>query len=317
MGVDDSGVTAPREILPDRHYLITRRCTQRQFLLQPDDEVVQVFNYCLGEAAQRYRVTLLGWLAMSNHEHLLVRDNEGNLPEFMAHLHKMISKALNDHWIRQENFWAAEQPNIVYTVGPGDQFDKLIYVLANPVGADLVDHAHDWPGASSLSLHLSGRTMTVARPRFFRSDGPMPEEVTLRVERLRGFEDLDDEQWIEKVETAVRAAEDAARAQRLAKNVRVLGRKAVRNAKHTDTPATIEAKRRFRPRLACRDPERRRIELDAMTAFRLQYRDARDRWCAGERTVPFPLGTYRMLEFGVVIAGGPPPGAAAAARAAQ
>jgi len=33
-------MTLPREIIPGRFYLITRRCTQRQFLLRPDDRLV-------------------------------------------------------------------------------------------------------------------------------------------------------------------------------------------------------------------------------------------------------------------------------------
>lgn len=298
---DGGGVTAPREVIPDRTCVITRRCAQRQFLLQPDEVVTEIFLYCLGEAAHRFNVSLFGWVVMSNHEHLVVRDNEGNLPEFTAHLHKLIAKALNDHWGRQENLWAAEQPNVVYAVEPADQFDKLIYVLANPVAADLVDRAHDWPGASSLTLHLSGRSLTVQRPEFFRPDGPMPDDVTLTVERLEGFDDLSDEQWTERIRAAVQHEENTARARRLVRNVRVLGRKAVRRAKHTDTPSTVEAKRTLRPRLACRNPERRRIELDAMKAFQVRHRDARESWCAGDRTVPFPFGTYRMLEFGVAI----------------
>lgn len=298
---DGGGVTAPREMIPGRSYILTRRCTQRQFLLQPDEEVVEIFLYCLGEAALRFNISLFGWLAMSNHDHLSLRDNEGNLPEFTAHFHKLVSKALNDHWGRKENLWAAEQTNVVYTVEPHDQFDKLIYILTNPVAADLVDRAHDWPGASSLPLHLSGRTITVKRPQFFRADGPMPDEVTLTVERLEGFDYLSDEQWAEEIRGAVQRVEDTARAARQAKNVRVLGRKGVRRAKHTDTPSTVEEKRKLRPRLACRNIERRRIELDAMKTFQLRHRDAREQWCAGDRTVPFPFGTYRMLDFGVAV----------------
>jgi REP element-mobilizing transposase RayT len=294
-------VTVPRQVIPCRAGVVTRRCTQRQFLLQPDDEVVHIFVYCLAEAAQRFHVTVFGFTVMSNHEHLLVRDNEGNLPEFMAHLHKLVAKAVNDHWGRTENLWAAEQPNVVHTVEPSDQFDKLIYILANPVAADLVDHAHDWPGASSLAQSYSGRSITVTRPKFFRADGPMPDEVTLRVERLDGFEHLTDEQWAEKVRAGVQAAEDRARELRVAKNIRVLGRKAVRRAKHTDTPTKLEAKRRLRPFLACRNPERRALELAAVMEFRRRYRDARTRWCDGDRTAAFPLGTYRMLDFGIRI----------------
>jgi hypothetical protein len=45
--------------------LITRRCTQRQFLLRPDRETNNAFTYCLIEAALRYGIEVLLPCAMS------------------------------------------------------------------------------------------------------------------------------------------------------------------------------------------------------------------------------------------------------------
>ena len=70
-------MTIARQVLAVRTYLLTRRCTQRQLLLRPEGVVEQIFLYCLGEAVARYGITLHGFIAMSNHEHLIVRDNEG------------------------------------------------------------------------------------------------------------------------------------------------------------------------------------------------------------------------------------------------
>src|SRR4051794_23348569 len=81
-------MTLARQVVAGRTYLISRRCTQRQFLLRPEGMVEQIYLYCLGEAAQRYGITVHGFIAMSNHQHLLVRDNQANFPEFLAHLHK-------------------------------------------------------------------------------------------------------------------------------------------------------------------------------------------------------------------------------------
>ena len=46
-------VTLPREILPGRFYRVTRRCTQRQFLLRPDAATNNHFTYWLAVAAAR------------------------------------------------------------------------------------------------------------------------------------------------------------------------------------------------------------------------------------------------------------------------
>jgi putative transposase len=282
---------------------MTRRCTQRQLLLRPDALVEQIYLYCLGEAVARYGITLHAFIAMSNHQHLLVRDNLGNFPEFLAHFHKMVAKAMNALLGRWENFWAAEQPNAVYLVESQDRFDKLVYLLANPVADDLVDRLSDWPGASSFGLHCSGRTRIVKRPRgFFREDGVMPVEVTLQLERPEGFESLTDEEWTAKLLEAVRVEEERARGDRIARGGGVLGRKAVLRAQPTDTPKTVESRRKLRPCIACLDKARRIHELEKLVAFRRERRNALLRFLAAEPGVVFPHGTYRVRGVFVVAA---------------
>jgi putative transposase len=291
-------MTVARKVVAGRTYLISRRCTQRQLLLRPEGRVEHIYLYCLGEAAQRYNITIHGFIAMSNHQHLVVRDNKGNFPEFLAHLHKMIAKAMNALRGRWENFWATEQPNAVYLVEPADRFAKLVYLLANPVAAHLVDRVSDWPGASSFALHLSGRERTVTRPRgYFRANGNMPEEVTLRIERPDGFEDLSDVEWIAKLRDGIRLEEERAREERTASGRRVLGRKAVLRAEPTDVPKTVEPRRQLRPAIACLDKARRLRELDALIAFRAERHAALVRCMGGELAVVFPHGTYRIRGF--------------------
>jgi hypothetical protein len=284
--------------LDGRTQFISRRCTQRQLLLRPDDEVDQIYLYCLGEAAERYKVTLNAFIAMSNHQHIMLRDNRGNFPEFLCHLNKMIAKAMNARLGRWEKFWAAEQASAVYLVEPADRFAKLIYLLANPVASHLVDRVTDWPGVSSLALNLSGRSMTVPRPReFFSQKGVMPEEVTIRVERPDGFGDLSESEWSTTLLAALQKEEARARTERLEKGHRVLGRKAVLRALPTDTPETVAPRRRLRPHLACLNKVRREIELSALKTFRFEREEALTRTLAGEIGVLFPLGTYRIRGF--------------------
>ena len=288
-------MTLARQVVAGRTYLISRRCTQRQFLLRPDPMTEQIYLYCLGEAAQRYEITLHGFIAMSNHQHLLVRDNHANFPAFLAHLHKMLSKAMNALRRRWENFWATEQPNAVYLVDPADRFAKLVYLLANPIADHLVDRISDWPGACSLGMHLSGTTKSVKRPRgFFRSNGKMPNEVTLRIERPDGFEELSEEEWVAKLREALHLEEERAREERKAGGRGVLGRKAVLRAEPTDSPKTVEPRRELRPHLACLDKRRRLRELAALVAFRARRLAALVRYLTGGCDVVFPHGTYRI-----------------------
>src|SRR5213595_3442787 len=73
-------MSKPREVLPRQFYLITRRCTQRQFLLRPDDATNNAFTYCLGVAAARHRIDVLLTVAESNHHHTVIYDRDGTCP---------------------------------------------------------------------------------------------------------------------------------------------------------------------------------------------------------------------------------------------
>jgi putative transposase len=85
----------PRQVLPNQFYLITRRCTQRQFLLRPDAATNNAFTYCLIEAAQRYGVDVVLPCALSNHYHAVIFDRSGRYPAFIEHFHKMFARSQN------------------------------------------------------------------------------------------------------------------------------------------------------------------------------------------------------------------------------
>ncbi|HVH44645.1 MAG TPA: hypothetical protein VM925_19965, partial [Labilithrix sp.] len=145
-----------------------------------------------------------------------------------------------------------------------------------PVADHLVDRISDWPGACSLGMLLSGATKTVKRPRgFFRSNGKMPDEVTLRIERPDGFEELSEVSWVAKLREALRLEEERAREERRASGRGVVGRKAVLRAEPTDSPKTVEPRRELRPHLACLNKTRRLREFAALVASKGEFRTSR------------------------------------------
>jgi putative transposase len=156
-------MSLPREVLPGQTYMITRRCTQRQFLMRPDKETNNAFIYCLAEAAARFRIEVLFTAAMANHHHTGIYDAEGNYPAFLEHFHKLFAKCQNALRGRRENFWSSEQTSVVRLVDPSDALDKMTYALTNPVKDGLVEKAHHWPGVSSLGFLLHGGRLTASR----------------------------------------------------------------------------------------------------------------------------------------------------------
>jgi len=96
-----------RQVLPRQFYLITRRCSQRQFLLRPDTATNNAFLYCLIDAALRYEIDVLLPCAMSNHYHAVIYDHAGRYPEFLEHFHKLLARSQNALRGRWENLWSS------------------------------------------------------------------------------------------------------------------------------------------------------------------------------------------------------------------
>ncbi len=297
---DPKVMTAPRQIIPGTTYLLTRRATQQQFLLRPDESVTQVITYCLAEAATRFDVCVHGWVAMSNHIHLVVTDTKGRLPEFMERFYKLTAKALNAYWRRRENLWSSEQASVVRLVGRGARLESLIYVLMNPVSAFLFDKAREWPGASSYRQNLSEGAVTVERPTIFfsRRNRTMPARVELKISRLPGWEELAHTRWRALVYDAVRAAELRARRRRMRDKITLVGAAGVLAAKPSRRPRGSKKRRvALRPNVACAEPKLLAAALTELVDFRKAYRTALDRWRQGDRQVAFPLGTVHMVRF--------------------
>jgi len=272
--------------------MITRRCTQRQFLLRPDPEVNNAFLYCLAEAAARFQIWVLFTLASSNHHHTGIHDPHGNYPAFLEHFHKLLAKCGNAIRGRWENFWAAEQTSVVRLIEPQDVLDKMIYALTNPVKDHLVERAHHWPGVSSLRAILDDRPVTATRPRsFFRDDGPMPDAVTLKFRRPAGFEHLDHSAWRQLVEDSVARAEREAAEARRTRGGRVLGRATVLRQSWSDRPNSQEPRRGLSPRVAARSKWSRIEALLRNREFIDAYRRARDQLMRGVRDALFPAGS--------------------------
>lgn len=279
---------------------MTRRCAQRQFLLAPGQVTNAIFDYCIAEAAKRFGIGLVAWCAMSNHYHAVVHDPKGVLPAFLEHFHKMVAKVMNARWGRWENFWSTEETCVTRLVSHQDVFDAVVYVLANPLAADLVDRFTDWPGSSAFG-YLGGKQTKHARPKYyFREDGAMPLSATLAAtlpSRITKHESR--AAWNARLRKALAQREKTLRDARNAQKRRLAGRKTVLRLVHTDAPKTTAIRRKLKPAIACKDPDRRATELAALREFRARYKIARLSWSAGHRRVEFPSGTYRLRAFGV------------------
>jgi REP element-mobilizing transposase RayT len=295
-------VTAPRRIVQGTSYLVSRRCTQQQFLLKPSALVNLIFKFVLAVAAARYGVLIHAVCVMSNHVHIVITDPRANLPDFSRLLDGVVAKALNALYGRWENFWAPCSYSAVALESPEDLVEKVAYTLANPVAAGLVERGRQWPGVWSDPSSIGQPGERIERPgHYFAEDGSMPETAELVYSAPPGFESVADFQA--RVAARVRALEDQAAAERRTAGMGVLGVQRILKQRHTARPGLDEPRRVLNPRVAARDKWKRIEVLGQLVDFLQSHREALLRFCRGERGVVFPHGTYLMrVRFGVACA---------------
>lgn len=287
-------LTRPRPIEPRTTYMVTRSCTQQQFLMRPDAEANNAFVYCLAIASQRFDVPVMMFNQLSNHHHGVVHDRHGNLPAFYHCFHTLLAKCLNQLRKRTENVFSSHQTNLVRLVDAEALIDKLVYVATNPVKHDLVATTDEWAGANGYRALLAGKPIRATRPTvFFSRKSKLPAVVELAVEIPP---ELGDRQVIvQQLVQRVRAYEADASARRAASGAAVLGRYAVRRQSWKDTPSRLRRKRGLVPTFAGRFWAR--VEATQRKRdFEHAHAEALSKWRAG-RPVQFPYGTYAMTRF--------------------
>ena len=274
---------------------MTRRCTQRQFLLNPGKAANNAFVYCLAVAAQRFEIDVLDFIKMSNHLHDAIYDRAGNAPAFYEHFHKLLAKCMNALRGRWENFFSSAQTSVVRLETRKALVDRLVYIATNPVQDGLVARVDDWPGASGYRALLSGVPLTATRPEhFFANDGTMPAEISLQ---LRIPAELGDrEEILAEVQAGVAAVEAQMADERARTGRRVLGRYAVLRQSWRESPTSREPRRNLSPTIAARCKWALFEAIQRKRDFTVAYRKARTAFLLGV-PVLFPYGTYWLRRY--------------------
>jgi putative transposase len=296
-------MTAPRQILPNVTYLVTRRCFQRHFLLKPSESTNAILLFLLAVAVRRFGIELHAFCVLSNHLHLVLTDPEGRLPEFERYFDSLVARAINASLGRWESFWAPSSYSAVTLVSPEDIVDKAAYVLANPVAAGLVRHGRDWPGLWSSPEMIESGALEVNRPGvFFRAEGSMPRKASLSLSSPPGFESA--AAFRQQLSDALTLREGQAAAELSEQGRSFLGIRRVIAQDPLGRPGPGEPRRGLSPRVACRDKWKRIEVLARLKNFIRAYRQAWLALKAGVRDVIFPEGAYwPRLALGVRCAG--------------
>jgi len=300
-------MTQPRFVVPGSTVMITRRTLRRHHLFRPDPAIRQLYLYTLALCARQFGILVHAVTLMSTHEHLIVTDTKGRLPDFLRRLHRLVSLGTKVLRKWEGPTWDHEQASVVRLLTEQAIIEKLAYVMANPVQAGLVRYARDWPGITVLPQELGRRTWRIERPEaYFDADNrqwPDAAELSLTLppvlEQTYGPETLRDAVRIELERQERLAHQEVKR-----RGWRVLGAERVRRLSPYRRATSFELLRSRNPTFAVGRGQRK-VFFEAVAelrAFRRAYRQALEKWRAGLREVVFPTGTWCMCQVhGVVV----------------
>lgn len=292
---------------PDNVYFVTNRCEQERLLLLPTAAVLSLIGSWLAKSLEEHGdgIELYGFIFLSNHFHLLLKDTRGKLAEFMWYFQLNLAKSVNRLLKRRGHFFARE-----YDAAPvlteKDFDNRYAYILTNAVKAGLVARAADAPFFSSLHMALHDRTLsfewldkTKLHDKTRRGQKVDPAEVTktytLELAIPDHWKALDRSRRARRVRDLVKANEERYGKARRSEGRTVLGVRRMMAQSPFMRPRNPA--RSPRVKVFCQDEELAREYLETVKAVTGAYREALDGFLkaagSGRRPlVEWPPGTY-------------------------
>ncbi len=294
-------MTQPRCIVPDETTMITRRTTQRFYLLRPDaDQTSQdIYWYTTAVLAKKFGVQLHAVQVLSTHMHEIVTDVRGVLPAFVRERNRALANALKCHRGWAEEVFQRRPASYVRLHGADAILKEIGYTLANCVEAGLVSHPSQWPGVTVSAHDIGRRIIRVRRPDvYFDPTNPVwPEFATIEITMPSVLEKTYGDGAVQVLKRAVRRSIDRAR-----DSVRKNGGRFASSARHlTSIPysrraQSAEPRGQRNPTFATAGKTALTAEVIAQgRAFAAKYRGALDA-LSKIRDVSFPEGAWRWRQ---------------------
>lgn len=142
---------AHRQFVPGHIWHVTHRCHERSFLLERAADRSRYIHW-LGEAKERFGLSILNYVVTSNHVHLLLRDTEpGVIAQSVQLIAGRTGQEFNHHSGRHGAFW--QDRYHATAVETGAHLCRCIaYIDLNMVRAGVVQTPGDWPHSGYAEL---------------------------------------------------------------------------------------------------------------------------------------------------------------------
>ena len=161
--------------------MTTRRIIDGREWLDPDDpEVVDLFEYVLARACQKFGVESVQMVLMYNHIHLSAWDVGGKYAPFCNYFYWLTALKMNKSLGRKGQFWIDDGRDTAVLADLSSAVIKGVYMALNPVAAGYVMNPEDWPLVNVLPKDLDAPAREIDRPAQFSLSSRLPETESLR-----------------------------------------------------------------------------------------------------------------------------------------
>ncbi len=277
---------------------VTTRTIQGRLLLRPSTSFNEIFLGTLGRAQAVYGLELHGFVALSNHYHLLCSPQDPEqLAEFMRLFNSKLAREIGRLYDWREKVWGRRFLPIAVTEEPAAQIARLTYLLSHSSKEGFVASPKEWPGPHCVDALLEGkplrgtwfnRTLEFEARRqgvdFGVRDFATVETVTLSP--LPCWRHLAPAEYRCRVAEIVQQIEEEARIRQRETGREPRGAAFVLRQNPHQRP--LRCKRSPAPVVHAATKAARRALMEAYRAFVAAYRCAAERLRAGELDVRFP-----------------------------
>ena len=281
---------------------VTSRTIQSRFLLRPSPELNEIIVGALGRARELYPVDLCGAAFLSNHYHLLLRVPDAKLlSKFMNHFNSNLAREVGRRTGWKDKIWARRYQSILVSDEEAAQVDRLKYLLSHGVKEGLVRKPEDWPGVSSVRALRDGvalqgywfdRTKEYAARNQNKEFGRLDFATEYQIEfvQLPCWQDLPEAIFRERIRGLLREIEAEGAKRREETGVEPPGPSTILKQQPESRP--MKTKKSPAPLFHAATRKVWQELWEAYALFVAAFRDAAEKWRAGDRTVQFPAGSF-------------------------
>ncbi len=298
------GMSRHLRFIPDGRALVevTCRTVQGRLLLVPSSQLNDIILGVLGRAQRLHPVEIVAYAFASNHWHALLRvGNAKQLSDFMCYFNGNLAKEIGRRTGWKEKVWGRRYQAIVISDEEEMQAARLRYVLSHGVKEGLVARVEEWPGVHCAVPLMTGAAVLGTwfdRTREYNArlrgkeleKGESASTEVVRLSPLPCWSHLAEEEYRSRIREMVREIDEAAAAVQADSLIPPLGPDGVRSQNPETRPRRI--KKSPAPLFHALRKTVRQALWEAYGHFVAAFREAAERWRAGDRGAAFPVGSF-------------------------